>query len=104
MPGKYRVELTAAALTDLNGILEFIAQDSPTEALRWLDAMERRIRSLERAPLRCAVIPETAELGREYRHLLFGNYRAIYRVEGVAVWVIRVIHGAQLLDTSALEE
>jgi plasmid stabilization system protein ParE len=51
-------------------------------------------------PLANAVIPEAAELGVDYREKLFGNYRIIYRVSGDAVIVLRVIHGARLLDLS----
>ncbi|MBI3272449.1 MAG: type II toxin-antitoxin system RelE/ParE family toxin [Planctomycetes bacterium] len=103
MAARYRVEVTATAYSDLRSILDFISEDSPAAAVRWLEEMERGILSLERFPLRCPVVPEAEELGHPYRHLLFGNYRAILRVEERVVWVLRVLHGAQLLDTSTLE-
>jgi hypothetical protein len=49
------------------------------------------------------VIPEADDIGIEYRHLLSGSYRAIFRIEGRMVWVVRIVHAAQLLDTSKLE-
>jgi plasmid stabilization system protein ParE len=53
-------------------------------------------------PLRHEVIPEAREIGVEYRHTLSGPYRTIYRVEKERVIVVRVIHGARLLDPSFL--
>ncbi len=55
-------------------------------------------------PKRHEVIPEARELGVEYRHALIGKYRTIYRIEGQRVLIIRVIHGARLLDLSLLNE
>ncbi len=104
MAGKYRVEVTATAEADLLGIWEFIARDSPDTAIRWLDATEKRILSLESFPLRCAIVPEAEDLGCPYRHLVCGNYRVIARVERTTVWAIRVLHGARLLDTTILED
>ena len=59
--------------------------------------------SLSQLPKRCPVIPEADDIGVEYRHLIWGSYRTIFRIEGSTVWVVRVVHGAQLLDTSTLE-
>jgi len=100
---KHRVELTAAARRDVEWIYDHISQDSPESARVWVDKLEDRILSLERFPFRCRVIPEAGDLGREYRHSIPGNYRILYRVSGTAVWVVRIVHGAQLLDTTLLE-
>jgi len=42
-------------------------------------------------------------MGERYRHLLFGHYRAVFRIAGDRVIVMRVLHGARLLDTKMLE-
>jgi plasmid stabilization system protein ParE len=103
VPRKYRVEITAAAQEDVRRCHDYIAEDSPASARRWVDELQRQMASLETFPLRCGLIPEAAELGGSYRHLIFGNYRTIFRVAGTTVWVVRIIHGAQLLDTTLLE-
>jgi plasmid stabilization system protein ParE len=59
--------------------------------------------SLGRWPRRCPVIPEAPEFAVEYRHLVDGPYRTIFRVAGSRVIILRVIHGAQLLDLDILE-
>lgn len=58
----------------------------------------RQIGLLERFPQRCAVIPEAGELDAEYRHIIYGNYRTIYRIAGHKVIIMRVVHGAMLID------
>jgi toxin ParE1/3/4 len=45
-------------------------------------------------------MPEAEDAGRPWRHLLFGNYRIIYRVDENRVTILRVVHAAQLLDRS----
>jgi plasmid stabilization system protein ParE len=53
-------------------------------------------------PLRHEVVPEFAALGVELRHFVMGSYRTIYRIMEKRVVILRVIHGARLLDASFL--
>jgi plasmid stabilization system protein ParE len=100
---RYRVEITPVAERDVLGIYDSIAQASRQRAVKWFREIDRQTRTLSRAPKRCPVIPESVEIGREYRHLIYGNYRTIFRIEGEVVYILRVLHGARLLDSSALE-
>jgi toxin ParE1/3/4 len=100
VPARYRVEVTAAAEGDLESIWEWIASDSVANATRFLGDVESGIESLERMPGRCPSIPENEILGTDYRHLIIGNYRVIIRVTGSTVYILRVVHGNMLLDTS----
>ena len=103
MPRTYRVDVTRTAERDLAAIHAFIARENPAAAAAWLDTIERNIETLERWPRRCPIIPEAAELAVEYRHLVHAPYRTIFRVAGARVIILRVIHGAQLLDLDILE-
>ena len=103
MRERYRVRITAAAQRDVKSIHDYIAESAPRTADKWIGELDRQIQTLEQFPTRCAVIPEATELGREYRHLIYGRYRTIFRVEGRVVWIARVIHAAQLLATEVLE-
>jgi toxin ParE1/3/4 len=85
------------------GIYDYMERDSRQRAVKWFREIERQVRTLSSSPKRCPVIPESEEIGREYRHLIYGNYRTIFRIEGEVVYVVRVVHGARLLDASALE-
>lgn len=103
MPKKYGVEITAAAEADTAAIWDYIAQDNPDAATAFILRLEEQIGTLERYPERCPLVPENDLLGTAYRHLLFGNYRTIFKIIGVRVIILRIIHGARLLDTGILE-
>ncbi len=103
---RYRIEIGPLAQDDLAAHRLFIAQDRPRAATKWLLAVRRHIRSLARLPLRFEVIPEAEERNYpfEYRHMLFGNYRILYRVDGSCVVVVRVLRASQLLTPGMLQE
>lgn len=101
---KYRVEITQTAGSDIKDIYQYIASDSNTAATKLVIEIERQIDSLEKFPLRCPVIPESRELGKEYRHIIYGNYRTIFRIEGARVIIMRVIHSARLLNLDLFEK
>ena len=103
MPAKFHVRITQTAEKDIEDAWSFIAQDSPEEAERFIGRLEEQIETLERFPARCPLIPENEILGTRYRHLLYGNYRTVFRIARKTVYVLRVIHGAMLLDTSMFE-
>lgn len=103
MPKKYRVDITASAEADLAEIWDYIAQDNPDTAAAFILHLEEQIGTLEGFPERCPLAPENEFLGTAYRHLLFGNYRTIFKITGARVIILRVIHGARLLDTGLLE-
>ncbi len=97
MRRRFRVEIAASAERDVLAIRDYVAGDDPAAARRWVAAMRAQIAKLESHPHRGAVIPESADLGVEYRHLVHGRYRTLYRIEDERVIVVRVIHSAQLL-------
>lgn len=102
MRRRYRVEITRRAEADIAAIHAYIGRDSDRAASAFVAELERQVVSLERFPLRCPVIAEAAELGVPYRHLVYGDYRTIIRVDGGTVYILRVIHGARLLDLNIL--
>jgi toxin ParE1/3/4 len=97
---KYRVEITRTAEKDIEEIWTHIAADSVENATRFVLQLEEKIGTLERWPHRSASIPENRLLGTEYRHLILGDYRAIFRVAESVVFVLRIVHGNRLLDAS----
>lgn len=101
---KYSVEITEIAELDIKEIFEFISVDNKTAAIKWVEEIERQIDSLEKFPLRCPLIPEVQELGEKYRHLIYGNYRTIFRIEESKAIIMRVIHSARLLDMKVFEK
>ena len=103
MPRKFRVDITEAAEADVANIWEYIAQDKSDAAIAFVLHLEEQIATLERFPERSPLVPENELLGTAYRHLLYGNYRTIFKIVGSRVIILRVLHGARLLDTGMLE-
>jgi plasmid stabilization system protein ParE len=103
VPRKFKVDITETAEADLADIWEYIAQDKPDAATAFVLRLEEQISTLERFPERSPLVPENELLGTAYRHLLYGNYRTIFKIVGSRVIILRVLHGARLLDTGILE-
>jgi toxin ParE1/3/4 len=101
---KYRVEITQIAEADLQEIHRYISIDNQVAADQLLNDIERQIDSLVKFPLRSPVIPDAKELGREYRQIIHGNYRTIFRIDGARVIIMRIIHGARLLSLQVFEK
>ena len=101
---KYRVEITRTAELDIVEIFNYIATDSDSAAKKWVIEIERQIDTLERLPLRCPVIPESRELGKEYRHIIHGNYRTVFRIDRAKIVIMRVVHTARLLSLHLFEK
>lgn len=91
----YRVEPTDKALVDAGEAYFWINEQSEAAALRWYEGLLKAFRSLERNPLRCPLAPESAFFEEEIRQLIYGKYRILFIIEGEAVFVLRVRHGAR---------
>ena len=104
MPAKFRVRITRAAERDIEETWNFIADDSAEEADQFVRRLEEQIETLQTFPERCPLIPENEILGTHYRQLLYGNYRSVFRMAKKTVYVLRVIHGARLMDSSMFED
>ena len=103
MPIKYQVNITATAEADFEEIWTYIAEDSIDDANRFVLDLETHIKTLECFPERCSLIPENEILAVRLRHLIHGNYRTIIRISGEMVYILRIIHGSRLLDSSIFE-
>lgn len=103
MPRKFKVEIAQTSEKDVAEIWEYIAQDKPGAATAFIMRLEGQIGTLEQFPERCPLVPENELLGAAYRHLLYGNYRTIFKIVGSKAIILRVMHGARLLDTGMLE-
>ena len=104
MPARFKPKITRVAEKDIQTIWDFIAADSSANADRFIVELEKQLNTLEHFPQRCPLIPENEHWGTRYRHLLYGDYRTLFRITGKTVYVMRVIHGARLLDDSFLEK
>jgi plasmid stabilization system protein ParE len=101
---RYRVDITARALQEIDEQLAWLANRSAPGAARWHEKLCAAVESLEDDPMRCPLAPENDwHLGNELRQLCIGKRRGLYRIlfeiRGRVVYILRVRHGSQdLLD------
>jgi toxin ParE1/3/4 len=95
---KYKVLITKIAEEDIRNIFEYILNDNRRAAERWKGEVKSQIASLKELPKRCSIIPEADDIGIDYRHIIYGDYRTIYKITGDAVFIMRVFHCSRLLD------
>lgn len=90
--------MTQLAQKDLEKIYDYIAADSNENAARFILELEKKVNSLGTFPERQPLIAENKYFGTDYRHLVHKKYRIIYRISKKTVYILRVIHGAKLLE------
>ena len=98
MKKKYQVNLSQQAQNDLEQIFYYIADDSINDAANFILQLEEKVYSLELFPDRQPLIPENEFFGTDYRHLIYKKYRIVYRIAGRSVFILRIFHGAKLLN------
>ncbi len=98
MKKTYKVQITGKAQSDFHHIYDYISQDNPQNAISFVDALESRINGLQQYPERCQLIPENKYLGTRMRHLIHKDYRVIFRIEDTVIYILRIMHGAALLE------
>jgi plasmid stabilization system protein ParE len=103
MPIRFAVSFSKKAEEDLEEIWSFIAVDNPDNATKFVLNLEKQVETLSRFPERCPLIPENAVLRGKYRHLIYGDYRSIFRVKGKTVYIIRIVNSARLLESAIVE-
>jgi plasmid stabilization system protein ParE len=84
---------TPGARIDLDEIAAYIASDSPSSALAFLEDVFAKAESLGTLSERGRVVPELADPA--VRELLLGKYRLFYEIHGSAVVILGVLHGAR---------
>jgi toxin ParE1/3/4 len=88
-------ELSPQAEHDLEGIGDYIAEDSPSNAERFIERLTQRFVSLGRNPRIGRARPE---LRPDLRSFPYGAYLILYRPIDEGVEIVRVLHAARNLD------
>ena len=92
------------ARDDLAEIKRYIENDlaNPIAARNTVTNIRGKIRKLESTPWAGTVLHTPAGDATIYRFLVCGNYLAIYRTEGEAVLVVRILYGKRECVTTLL--
>lgn len=83
------------ALSDLDGIRRYIAEDDPASARRWVTRLHARARSAASAPLAGRVVPEIDP--DDVREVFLRSHRIVYRVLSAEIQILTVFEGHRLL-------
>ncbi|MCI0376594.1 MAG: type II toxin-antitoxin system RelE/ParE family toxin [Gemmataceae bacterium] len=99
---KTKLKWSARAKADLGEIGNYIAQDNRRAARKFISRLRASVRRLRDSPEGGSVVEEAGI--PDIREIVFGNYRIIYRYDGLAVVILTVRHGARLFRVDFLED
>jgi len=88
------------AVDRISEIAEYIALDNPVAAEKWVDDIFDSVKQLKQFPNSGRMIPELQL--ENFREIIFGNYRVIYRVDENQVSILTVRHGKQVLPVDEI--
>ena len=104
MQKEYEVVWAETAENDLAKIIEHIAEDSPSTALKILGKIKKQASGLTTFPERCRVVPELYDHGINiYREMLIDPWRILYRISGSQVFVLSVLDSRRNIEDLLLK-
>ena len=83
------------AIDRASEIAEYIALDKPAAADKWINTLFSKVGQLKLTPKSGRVVPEIGD--EQFRELIYGNYRIIYRIEKKQLSILTIRHGKQIL-------
>lgn len=86
---------TKTAVVRLTEIHDYIKNDSPLNAQRWVESVLEKISKLLELPKIGRKVPEINS--ESVRELIFGNYRIIYKITQENIELVTVRHFKQIL-------
>lgn len=95
-----KVVWSPLALEKLQANAEYIAIDNSLAANKWVNDIFDRAHSLSMNPEIGRAVPEL--LGTDYREIIFGNYRIIYKIEN-EIKILTLRNSRQLLSIENLK-
>ena len=90
------------AIERASEITEYIAQDKPSAAEKWIDTVFTKVETIASIPEIGRVVPEIRN--SQFREIIYGNYRIIYRVEEKQISILTIRHGMQILPIDEILE
>ncbi len=82
-------------------IADYIAQDKPSAAKKWIDTVFSKVEKLKSSPEIDRIVPEIND--SQFRELIYGNYRIIYRIETKQISILTIRHGRQILPIKEIK-
>ena len=95
-----RIIWSPLAVDRASKISDYIAQDKPTAAEKWVNTVFSKVEQLKSSPEIGRIVPEINNL--QFRELIYGNYRIIYRIEKQQISILTIRHGKQILPINEI--
>lgn len=89
------------AVNRASEIVDYIAQDKPSAAKRWINKVFAKVEQLKSSPQTGRVVPEISD--KKFRELVYGNYRIIYCMEIKQISILTIRHGKQILPIDEIK-
>ena len=96
-----RIIWSPLAVDRASEIADYIAQDKPSAAEKWIDTVFSKVEQLKSSPEIGRIVPEISD--SQFRELIYGNYRIIYRIETKQISILTIRHGKQILPINEIK-
>lgn len=96
-----RIVWSPVAIEKASEIVDYIAKDKPSGADKWIHAVFSKVEQLRSNPEIGRIIPETNE--RQFRELIYGNYRIIYHIGASQICILTIRHEKQILPIDEIK-
>ena len=104
MNKKHEVIWSNIAENDLTNIIEYIAVDSTSNAVKIFKKIKKRASNLYHSPERGRIVPELRDHGIfQYRELVIPPWRIMYRISEKNIYVLSVLDSRQNIEDILLK-
>ena len=96
-----RIIWSPLAVDRASEIIDYIAQDKLSAAEKWINTVFSKAEQLKSSPEIGRIVPEISD--SQFRELIYGNYRIIYRIEKKQISILTIRHGRQILPINEIK-
>ena len=96
-----RIIWSPLAVDRASEIADYIAQDKPSAAEKWIDTVFSKVEQLKSSPEIGRIVPEIND--SQFREIIYGNYCIIYRIETKQISILTIRHGRQILPINEIK-
>lgn len=105
MKPDFQVIWAGSAVQDLENIIAYIAENSPSNTMKILSKIKKSVSDLYHSPHRGRFVPELQSQGiLLYRELVIAPWRIMYRVSENTVLVLSVFDSRQNIEDILLKK
>jgi len=97
-----RILWSPLAVDRVSEIADYIAQDNPLAADKWVDTIFDRVKQVKDFKRSGRYVPEVNR--KDIRELPYGNYRIIYRIDKKVISILTVRHYKQILPIQDIDK